>query len=413
MPDSSAPLTTGTVAAYLASVPGAPAVPADAAVTELSDGNLNLVFRVGDGLSPGVIVKQALPYVRVDPSWPMTPERARHEAEALAAHGAVSPEHVPAVHAFDPARFVIVMEDLSDHVVWRTALCAGQRHDGVAGDLGRYLARTAFHTSVLGLDPVEVKGRVARAVNPQLCQITEDLVFSEPFVEHEHNDVLPANEPDVAELAADPVVRTEMGRAKLAFMTRAEALLHGDLHTSSVMVRPAADGVPRSTRAIDSEFAFYGPVGFDVGMLWGNLWIAAARSLALGRSEHAAWCLTLPGECWRAFEAELRALWPQRYDPRVLGDDVLEALLRQVAHDAVAVAAAEGARRVIGFAKAADLETLPEASRAGAARGVLRSARLLARASAEDDRPDPDELSARVGEVLADAVGASASGGTS
>ena len=38
-----------------------------------------------------------------------------------------------------------------------------------------------------------------------------------------------------------------------------EALIHGDLHTGSIMVTES------ETRVIDPEFAFYGPMGFDVG----------------------------------------------------------------------------------------------------------------------------------------------------
>ncbi len=60
-------------------------------------------------------------------------------------------------------------------------------------------------------------------------------------------------------------------------MTHGEALIHGDLHTGSVMV-----GGGR-TVAIDPEFAFYGPVGFDLGAIWANAVIAAARAAQLDR----------------------------------------------------------------------------------------------------------------------------------
>lgn len=54
----------------------------------------------------------------------------------------------------------------------------------------------------------------------------------------------------------------------LRFSERAQALIHADLHTSSVMV------TPQSTYVIDPEFGFYGPMGFDVGALIGNLILA-------------------------------------------------------------------------------------------------------------------------------------------
>jgi 5-methylthioribose kinase len=367
-------------------------------VRELSDGNLNLVFLLRDSSGGGLVLKQALPYVRVDPTWPMTPERARHEELALRVHGELAPGLVPRLYGYDAERYVLALEDLSDHVVWRTALNRGERHEGAAGDLGRFVARTAFGSSVLGRDPLAQKVLLAEAVNPELCQITEDLVLTEPFVEHEHNTYLPQLAGDVRALGQDPVVRRRIGAAKVAFMTKAQALLHGDLHTGSVLVRAAHGGVPRSTRAFDSEFAFYGPIGFDIGTLWANFVLAAARALALDDRGQAGWLLGLLDETWSAFEEELRSLWPRRHDPRVLGDAVLEDLLDEIGVDALVFAAAEATRRIVGFAKVSDIESLPAELRVGAARGTLAAARLLAHEPAR--RPDPRLLAARVGEVL-------------
>lgn len=56
--------------------------------------------------------------------------------------------------------------------------------------------------------------------------------------------------------------------SELRFCERAQALLHGDLHTGSIMV------TPDSTQVIDPEFGFYGPMGFDIGAFIGNLILA-------------------------------------------------------------------------------------------------------------------------------------------
>ncbi|WP_409330282.1 S-methyl-5-thioribose kinase [Trujillonella humicola] len=395
-------LTVETVPGYLASVPAlARAVDpaALASVVEVGDGNLNLVFVVADTAGRSLVLKQSLPHVRTDPGWPMTRERSAREARILAAHRAVDPDHVPELLHFDPDGVVLALEDLSDHVVWRTALDRGELHAEAATDLGVYAARAGFGTSVLALGTAGHKAAVAAAMNPELSEVTEDLVLTEPFVEHPHNAVLPANEADVAALAGDPGVQAAVGRAKWAFMTRAEVLLHGDLHTGSVFVRAAAGEVPRSTRAFDAEFGAYGPLGFDVGMLWGNLVLAAARAVALGEDERAARLLELPAATWTAFEAEWRRLWPTRTDPRVYGDAVLAELMARARADATAYAGAEAARRVIGFAKVSDVQTLPEELREGAVRGALRAARELLLA-ADRGRTDPAALSAVTGELL-------------
>jgi 5-methylthioribose kinase len=395
------PLDVEIIPGYLAGLPSAADHIDAGAITsieEVGDGNLNLVFIVRDAAGRGVVVKQALPYVRlVGPEWPMTAERARHEADALRAHGALAPELVPALYHFDAERHAIVMEDLSDHRVWRGALNDGERHEGAATDMGVYVARVAFGTSVLGSAAQEQKAALARAVNPELCEITEDLVFTEPYVDAGRNSCLPANEPDARDLASDTAMVAEMGMMKWRFMTNAQALIHGDLHTGSVMVRQD-DGAGRSTKAFDSEFAFYGPIGFDIGALWGNYVIAAARAFALGDDDRAAWALSLVGETWDAFEAELRRLWPRRVDPRVLTDAALDQLIADVRLDSAGFAAAKAARRIVGLAKTSDIETLPEDLREGAARGVLRAARMIATTRHAD--ADPRRLADRAGECL-------------
>jgi 5-methylthioribose kinase len=341
-------------------------------VTEIGDGNLNLVFLCRDAAGRGLVLKQALPYVRlVGPSWPFTPKRAVAEARAYSEHGKWASEYLPKLYAFDPARYILAVEDLSDHRVWRVALTEGERHDGAAGRMGRYVGRVAFRTSLFGVEAKELKTRVAAAISPELCEITEDLVLTEPFSGAERNWYLPGLEAAARSLQT-PELLAAAGELKHDFMTRAEALIHGDLHTGSVMVR--ADG---STRAFDGEFCFYGPVGFDLGLLWANFIVTLARDAALGRDEHGDWVATLFEESWNGFEDELRTLWPEVVDPRVFNDVYLERRLAQIARDAAGFAATEAARRVVGLAHVADLESLPEAERMVAGRGVIATVRRL------------------------------------
>lgn len=348
-------------------------------VEEVGDGNLNLVFIISDSVGKSVVLKQALPYVRlVGPGWPMTPHRATKEANALLTHAALTPELVPITYFYDQSRFIIGMENLSAFRVWRGALMEGLKHEGVAGDMGRYVAHVAFGTSVLGVDAEKHKGLLASAVNPELCKITEDLVFTEPHDDIGRNAVLPANEADAAEHASDPQMIDAMGEAKWIFMTKAEALIHGDLHTGSVMVRALAGNEgPSESKAFDSEFAFYGPVAFDLGALWANYILSSARWTALGRDDLAQWNLALVGQTWDGFESTFRSLYPQRIDSRVWKDALLDRLLDQWREEAWLFAAAKMSRRIVGLAKVKDIETLEPRLREGAARGILRLARRV------------------------------------
>lgn len=390
-------LTVDTVPAYLAARPhlSGPVDPASiVSVVEVGDGNLNLVFIVKDAAGNGVVVKQSLPHVRVDPSWPLTRERAAREAVVLGVHERIAPEHVPAFHGFDAENLALSIEDLSDHAVWRGELNAGRLHTYAAAQLGRYVGAVGFATSVFGAPGPERRRAIAEATNPELSEITEDLVFTEPYVDHEHNGWLPANDDDVRELRADRAFVREIGLAKQRFQESTQSLLHGDLHTGSVFVR--AEG--ESVRAFDSEFGTYGPTGFDLGAVWANLVIAAARAHVLGRSADAEALLTLPVELVDAFEAEFRRRWPDRVDPRVYGDEVLEHTLAQIRSDAAIYGAAKAVRRIVGFSKVADIQTLPEAERAVAARFVLRAARTLGTARLAD--ADPRALTARTVALL-------------
>jgi 5-methylthioribose kinase len=370
-----APLDASSVPAYLDAHPELRAlVPGpELHVREVGDGNLNLVFVVRDDPDrAGIVLKQSLPYVRVHgASWPLTIERVRHEADAYRAYAPFAGDVIPRIHGFDAERYVLAMEDLADRRIWRSALNDGEVHAGAAETLGRFVARIAFWTSDAALDPEARKALAVEATNPELCRITEDLVLTEPYIEHEHNWFAPDLAPLVANLRGDAELRSAVALLKHRFLTHAEARIHGDLHTGSVMV-----GGGR-TVAIDPEFAFYGPIGFDLGALWANAVIAAARAHVLGRDpafrEHVA---AIVPDSWAAFQDELRTLWPERRD-RSLDDGFLERRLVEIWQDGLGFAGAKAIRRIIGYAHVNDIESLDETPRTTAATAVLRVARQL------------------------------------
>ncbi len=375
MPPGYEPLTVDSVPGYVRARPDLSAlVPTDPLhVREVGDGNLNLVFIIrSDPQTPGLVLKQSLPWVRVfGEGWPLTLERARHEADAYDAHAVFAGDTLPRYHGFDPQGYVLALEDLADLRVWRGALNDGEVHPGAATALGRYVARIAFHTSDLGMDAEDRKRQAARTINPELCRITEDLVLTEPLRVHEHNRSLPALEPDVAALRADGAAIDALSVLKHRFMTHGEALIHGDLHTGSVMV-----GGGR-TVAIDPEFAFYGPVGYDLGAIWANAVIARARAMVLGRPDafgtHVA---AIQPDSWAAFRSGLEALWPTRVDTSFT-DGMRRAWEAAVWQDALGFAGAKAIRRMVGFAHVTDITTLPEPDQVRATRAVLAVARQL------------------------------------
>ncbi|MFD3933034.1 S-methyl-5-thioribose kinase [Streptomyces sp. NPDC058614] len=326
-------------------------------VREVSDGNMNRVFLAtsADG-TRGLAVKQALPWVRVaGPSWPMSPERADAEARAYEQVAKVAPDKVPAIHGYDAENYALVMEDMSDLEVLRTVLNEGASYGpDTSARIGQFVAQLSFATSDFGMSSADRKALIATSVSPELCKITEDVVLSEPYIEHEHNHWHPELADLAAEFRADARLRTEVADLRHVFMTSGQALLHGDLHTGSVMVG-VREGAP-VVRVFDPEFSFVGPIGFDLGLYWANTLVSLARADVLGTATDHGDQLRLS---WEAFESEFRRLWPTRVDT-FFDDAYLDRFLARVRTESLGYAGTEIIRRIIGFAHLTDLTTLPD-----------------------------------------------------
>ncbi|RFC69003.1 MULTISPECIES: S-methyl-5-thioribose kinase [Mesorhizobium] len=361
-------------------------------VREVGDGNLNLVFIVESDKS-GLVVKQALPYVRlVGESWPLPLKRSFFEYHTLIRQAARDPGRVPEVLHFDEAQSVIVMEFLTPHLILRRALIQGRILPKIGKDLGLFVARTLFRGSDLAMEARQRKADLALfADNVELCDITENLVFSDPYFEAELNaHTSPELDPIVAELRADRDMKVTAQRMKHLFATKAETLVHGDLHTGSIMV------TDDDTRVIDPEFAFYGPMAFDVGMLFANFWMAFfsqdGHEADGERDLMRTFLLDTVEECWSVFCAEFSRLWHtertgilyQRslFEDRgdALGaEQALDEVLHDIWVDLLGFAGVEVHRRILGLAHNADFETIEDrATRAACETKALKFGRHIA-----------------------------------
>ena len=336
-----------------------PILPSARSAEEIGDGNLNLIFRVSGEGDRSVIVKQALPYLRiVGESWPLTLERARIEAEALELQGRLAPGLVPTLFAYDADRMAIVMEDLRSFEVWRTALNAQRSYSGAAAAVGRFCGQMFMRTSNLLCHPDRWKDLLARSVNPELCAITEDLVFTAPYVDAPSNDIEEHLTDAATALRNDEELLEAAAALRHQFRTRAEALIHGDLHTGSVMV------APNDTRVIDPEFSFMGPMGFDSGAVLGNLVIAFLAHGAQGHDPFAAEVARDAHAFWDTMTATIAELWPpsEPWRDRFIGD-----LLTDSAH----YAGAKMIRRIVGLAHVSDITGIHDS-------GIRRRAQIAA-----------------------------------
>ncbi|MDZ4095028.1 MAG: S-methyl-5-thioribose kinase [Paracoccaceae bacterium] len=390
------PLTADTLRARLGNVAAVTdRLGADTAtwqVREVGDGNLNLVFIV-ESPDGALVVKQALPYVRlVGESWPLPLKRTFFEYHALTRQAARDPGRVPEVFHFDAAQALIVMRYLSPHVILRKSIVAGVKHANLARDIGLYLARSLFRGSHLSLPAPQVRADTALFCdNAALCDITENLVFSDPYFKAALNRHTPGLEPWIAKLRADRDMKVTAQAMKQAFVSKAETLVHGDLHSGSIMVT-ATD-----TQVIDPEFAVYGPFGFDVGMLLANFLLGffaqSGHEVApTARDGYRQFMLDVTRDTWTTFETEFTRLWRTErsgilYQSSLFEDQgdviaaeqALHAVLGGIWADAMGFCGVEMHRRILGLAHIEDLEAIvDDGRRLVAERRALAMGRHLA-----------------------------------
>jgi 5-methylthioribose kinase len=390
------PLDEAAIRTFLDAVPGMRAKlggdPAVWTVREVGDGNLNVVFLV-NGASGGVCVKQSLPYVRAaGESWPMPLERAWFEQSYYRSVGPHVQGLAPEVYHYDPTLFAIVMEQLSPHIIMRRGLIAGKRYPKAAAAVADYIARASFFTSDLAI-PLDAKfdGVAAFAKNQALMRITAELVFADPYRVAERNRwTSPELDDLAAKVRSDGELKAAAARMGHKFLSSSEALIHGDLHTGSVMV------TEDDTRVIDPEFTMYGAIGFDLGAFLANLLMSYFSQPGHAtpeddRAEMQGWLLEQVPIFWQAFADRFVQLWREQSGGDAYPRDMFAApadkaafeaaqqrYLGQLFTDMIGFAGVKIIRRIFGFAHNADFELIADkGKRARAEANAVRLARLF------------------------------------
>jgi 5-methylthioribose kinase len=278
---------------------------------EVGDGNLNTVYILQNADNPkeGLVIKQALPYLRIlGEGWKLTRERIRFETESLRLYNQYAPGLAPTIYEYDDEMSLVGMEYLGNHLIMRKALVARQRLPLFADHISTFMANTLFYTSDLYLTGLEKKTLQARFINPHLNKIQEDFVFTNPLMESPENQWNPLVDDEVQRVRTNSALKIAAAEMKASYMTHAQALIHSDLHTGSIMLNPA------DTRVIDSEFAFYGPMGFDVGAVLENLVLNCLSHYGhtddpAVREEYQAYVLAMVRDVWNGFATKFEALW--------------------------------------------------------------------------------------------------------
>jgi 5-methylthioribose kinase len=208
-------------------------------VRELGGGVSNIVLSVHRG-DLRVVVKQALPRLRVADEWLATRERAVTEGEALRLVELITPGSVPRVLDIDRlACALTITEAPEDSQPWKDRLLAGDADPGVARRLGKLLGTWHAATS-------------------------DDQAVASAFDGQQAFD----------QLRVDPYYRTvsrrrpELAGAVGTFVERMTAtkacLVHGDYSPKNVLVGA-------EICVLDFEVAHYGDPAFDLAFMLNHL----------------------------------------------------------------------------------------------------------------------------------------------
>jgi 5-methylthioribose kinase len=326
---------------------------ADLIASEIGDGNINYVFVVKDNKSGKSIVLKHADILLRSSGRELDVDRNRIEAEVLALQNKYAPGLVPKVYMYDPIMCVVVMEDISEYKNLRTELLSQKIFPKFAEDISTFMVNTLLPTTDLVMDSGEKKDLQASYINKDLCKISEDLVFTEPYIDYKGGNIIIDENMDFVEreIYGDKELVLQAGILKNQFMNNAQALLHGDLHSGSIFANQ------KGLKVLDPEFAFYGPMGYDLGNVVGNLMFPWAYSKVLvGNEEFEKWVEETISDVIDKFVEKFNVLYDEIVtDVLAKTPEFKKWYLNSILLDSAGCAGTEIIRRVIGDSKVADV----------------------------------------------------------
>jgi len=341
---------------------------------EIGDGNLNYVFRlVSKKTGKSVIVKQAGESLRIDKTMHLPTDRGKIESNILKLQRKFAPGLVPEVFLYDPIMCALIMEDMIGHTMMRTGLINHEIYPQFAQDISTFLVNSLLFTSDVLMDHKEKKNHVKEFINPDLCEITEDLVYTEPYNDQNNrNDIYEPNQEFVKEqLYQDKKLHLEVAKLKFEFMNNAQSLLHGDLHTGSIFINK------KHTFVFDPEFAFYGPMGYDIGNVIANLFFAWCNGDATiednnKKKEFCNWIIDTIVKTVDLFNEKFKKAFKKNVkDTMAKTDGFMEYYLQKSLQGVAGCAGLESIRRIAGMAKVKDITSIKDEKKRVRAERIL------------------------------------------
>ena len=211
-------------------------------IEEIGDGNLNFVFKVYDD-KDCFALKHAKPYLKMlGKDFKLTTNRILAEMNSLEYFYTLCPSYVPKIHHKNEDEKLFVMDYLEDYVPLR------EKHE----DINSYKQLGEFVFELAKNKPVKELYYECE----ELKEITKNYVFEYPFIEN--HDALTILDYFPQKKFSNKFLKN-LEYLKDVFLNSNESLIHGDLHTDSIMIKD------KNIAIIDSEFSLFSEISFDIG----------------------------------------------------------------------------------------------------------------------------------------------------
>ena len=332
----------------------------DLTVKEIGDGNINYIFKVENKIDgKSIVLKQADKLLRSS-GRPLDLARSKIEANILRIENNLAPHFVPEIYFYDEIMCVLAMEDISEYKNLRTELIAGKIFPNFADNISEFLSRTLLLTTDLFMDKFEKKKNVKEFINPELCDISECLVFTEPYDNNKNRNIITTGNEEFVEnmLYKNEDLHFAILKLREKFMNYSQSLIHGDLHSGSIFINE------KGIKIIDPEFSFYGPMAYDIGNVIGNLYFPLYRAKffmedSKKKEEFINWLEKCILDIPILFSEKCKLLWEKYSNDKLLKNKKFrDYYIENIVKDSLAYAGTEIIRRTVGDAKVLELTSL-------------------------------------------------------
>ena len=329
-------------------------------VKEIGDGNINYIFKVENKIDgKSIVLKQADKLLRSS-GRPLDLTRSKIEANILRIENNLAPHFVPEIYFYDEIMCVLAMEDISEYKNLRTELIAGKIFPNFADNISEFLSRTLLLTTDLFMNKFEKKKNVKEFINPELCDISECLVFTEPYDNNRNRNIITAGNEEFVEnmLYKNEDLHFSILKLREKFMNYSQSLIHGDLHSGSIFINE------KGIKIIDPEFSFYGPMAYDIGNVIGNLYFPLYRAKffmedSKKKEEFINWLEKCILDIPILFSKKCKLLWEKYSNDKLLKNKKFrDYYIENIVKDSLAYAGTEMIRRTVGDAKVLELTSL-------------------------------------------------------